>query len=89
MTRDFFAEHEKKIFKVQGQEPAVELTLESIREIAGAENPESFALMFTGRTEEMIPQGTYFLVAGGATDGFGVFLVPLGAGRYEAVFNRG
>ena len=88
LTPDAFRPHVGTTFSidVQGGDPLV-LTLDEVQVRSEHElRAEPFTLSFSGPAEPMAPQGTFRL----EHDELGsleVFLVPVEAGRYEAVFN--
>lgn len=89
MTPDLFRPHVGSRFAiaVEGGDPVV-LTLEDV-ELTGPGHEfraEPFTLSFSGPADRMAPQGTLAL----EHDALGrieLFLVPIGPGRYESVFN--
>jgi hypothetical protein len=88
-TADTFRPHVGTGFaiEVDGGEPLV-ITLDDVDVHPGRGGPraEPFTLLFSGPPERMAPQATLRL----AHDVLGrldIFLVPLGPGRYEAVFS--
>lgn len=85
-TPETFTPHLHSAFRVaDGPEVTLtEVTLYNPHPEGGREQP--FSLVFEGPTDRMIDQGTHRLTH----DAIGeveLFLVPIGPGRYEAVFN--
>ena len=88
-TADTFRPHVGTGFaiEVEGGEPLV-ITLDDVEVRPGAPGgrTDPFTLLFSGPPERMVPQATLRL----SHDVLGhldIFLVPLGPGRYEAVFS--
>lgn len=88
-TPDAFRPHVGSTFTVEvaGGDP-LELVLEEV-ELRGAGHAgreQPFALLFSGPTDRMAPQATLIL-GHPALGELALFVVPVGPGRYEAVFN--
>ena len=88
LTPDTFRPHIGTPFAidVEGADPLV-LTLDAVEAGPGHDlRAEPFTLVFAGPPERMAPQGTFTLHHDAIGD-IDVFIVPVEAGRYEAVFN--
>jgi uncharacterized protein DUF6916 len=83
-TAETFSPHVQSKFRI---EDGPEVQLEEVRTL-GTESDDQrapFSIVFSGPQEQTLPQQTY-KVEHDELGGFELFLVPLGPGRYEAVF---
>ena len=88
-TLSDFSRRVGKVFDVPVQGGSIALTLAAAQELPGGmRQGGSFRLEFTGRADQMLPQGTFEMQNGG--ERFDIFIVPIGADargvRYEAIF---
>ena len=89
VTRDDFLRVVGSGFTVE--EPQTTLRLVEVSELRASPYNESFALVFCGDADTLLPQATYRLGHAELAD-LELFLVPVGQGAtgfyYEAIFNR-
>ncbi|NTV73032.1 MAG: hypothetical protein HGA66_02360 [Holophaga sp.] len=66
--------------------PVLDLRLAEVVPFGTAQTT-GFSLVFQGPAEPRLPQGTHRVRHDGLGEGW-IFVVPVGPGTYEAVFNR-
>ena len=84
-TAQTFSPHVHSTFRIID---GPEVQLDEVRELGEAtgDGRAPFSIVFSGPQEPTLPQQTY-QVEHDQLGAFDVFFVPLGAGRYEAVFS--
>lgn len=90
MNLEEFAPHAGANFALsedEGDSTIASLVLLKAERLPGAgESGKPFSLLFEGSPEAPLDQNTYWLRRDGERS-MAIFLVPVGPGRYEAVFN--
>jgi uncharacterized protein DUF6916 len=83
-TTETFSAHVDSTFRIAD---GPEVKLEEVRPLGEAtgDGRAPFSIVFSGPQEQTLPQQTY-KVEHDELGEFDLFLVPLGPGRYEAVF---
>lgn len=91
LNRDDYVENLNTKFGIAGLGKHLEIELTTVNDLKGSGEQESFALIFWGGKDRLLPQGLYDLEHDSLGSGM-IFLVPVGEKDngylYEAVFNR-
>jgi hypothetical protein len=87
-TADTFRPLLNERFQIVAEDDRVDLELVDVTESAapGADRRAQFSIVFSGPAEPVLPQAIYRLKHP-QLGAFELFLVPIAAGSYEAIFN--